>query len=87
MSTVNCNGKPCFFCLKPIEGEGIEWQEQNNWRENPEGKDLISIFLHGKCSVQLGTRLIRDGMELVTDPEAEAFLQRQIKYETEKYHE
>jgi len=76
MSTVLGEGKICFFCRKPIEGEAIEWQEQNNWMENPEGEGLISILLHPECSVPLGMRLIRDGMELVPEGEHKEFLKR-----------
>jgi hypothetical protein len=85
MSTKGCNGETCFFCQKPIEGKGIEWQQQNNWRDNPYGEGLISIYLHGKCSVQLGLRLVRDGIKLVNDPNTKEWLQHQIEYEAEKY--
>ncbi|MFA7219043.1 MAG: hypothetical protein WC119_00760 [Synergistaceae bacterium] len=66
MSTKSFNGEICFFCRKPIEGEGIEWQEQNNWLENPDGDNLITVNLHAECSVDLGIRLIRDGMKLMS---------------------
>ena len=85
--TIDCKGKSCFFCRRPIEGEGIEWQEKNNWRDNPVGEGLTNIYLHGRCAVKLGIRLIRDGMELVTDPDTKDFLQRQIKYEAGRYND
>ena len=67
MSTVPCNGEICFFCRKPIHVNGIEWEEQNNWRDNPKGENLVKIRLHPECSVQLGIRLIRDGLPLTDD--------------------
>jgi len=78
MSTKVFIDEPCFFCLKPIEGEGIEWQEQNNWRDNPEGEGLTIMNLHPKCSVQLGMRLIRDGMKLVKNKKEKEFLKRSL---------
>ena len=60
----DCTGHNCFFCKKPIEGEGVQWDETNNWVENPEGEGLIHIYLHGDCSVRLGERLIGDGFPL-----------------------
>lgn len=67
MSTAICQGKNCFFCMEPIEGEGVEWDEQNNWTKNPDGEGLTKIHLHGKCSVDLGIRLIGDGFEISDD--------------------
>ena len=61
MSIINYHGKSnCFFCLKPIEGKGIEWEEQNNWVKNPKGKGLTKIHLHPLCAIKLAIRLIGD---------------------------
>lgn len=60
----DCTTEMCFFCREPIEGKGVQWDEQNNWKENPDGNGLTKIYLHGKCSVDLGMRLIGDGFSL-----------------------
>ena len=59
----------CFFCLKPIDGPQVRWDEQNNWRDNPEGEGLTKVYLHPKCSIQLGCRLIGDAFQ--ADPQVE----------------
>ena len=62
-----CNGENCFFCRKAIYGNGIKWTESNNWKTNPSGEGLTSIYLHPECSADLGVRLIGDGRQ--ADPE------------------
>lgn len=79
MSVINGKGEICFFCREPITGVGIEWEEQNNWAENPIGEGLAKIHLHPKCSTSLGLRLIRDGLDMVADKEEKENIKRILK--------
>jgi hypothetical protein len=62
MVNKDCDDKPCFFCMKPVK-KGVQWDEGNNWRDNPSGDGLIHLILCPECAVKLGERLIGDGFE------------------------
>jgi hypothetical protein len=57
MSIVHFEGDECFFCPNPITGTGVEWISMNG----------EAIILHPKCAVQLGSRLIGDGVKIDPD--------------------
>jgi len=63
-------GNRCFFCRKetPKHFE-VQWDETNNWVENPDGKNLIHLHLCPVCAIRLGQRLITDGAKIAKKDE------------------
>jgi hypothetical protein len=58
------NGKPCFLCGRTLRGAA---DEQSIFARVATG----IVFLHGRCAVELGERLVRAGEALPVNRDAE----------------
>lgn len=72
------NGHKCFFCDKPIVGNGVAWDEAVYRAE-----ETLTIRLHPICSTMLAERLLRDGLKAMTPKDRKIhkeFVEHNIKY-------
>lgn len=97
---IKSNKCKCFFCghkltekaegFRKLQKNGVEWDEHNNYVENPTLEGKFKMFLHPSCAVMLATRLLGDAFDAdksVDDPGLVMdLIQTRIKYEPKVKH-